>query len=102
MQTVEDPVADQTADFAELKQQLDLADADIMLVNKRLDEAQGMYIQLVSKCFKRSMMLVSITSCDCRWSCCRGDPSVGLARAKEQARISDAAALKALEELRAE
>ena len=27
--------------FAELKQQLDMADADIVLVNKRLDKAQG-------------------------------------------------------------
>ena len=27
--------------FAELKRQLDAADADIVLVNKRLDEAQG-------------------------------------------------------------
>ena len=26
-----------------------MADADIMLVNKRLDEAQGMYIWVVSK-----------------------------------------------------
>ena len=28
--------------FAELNRQLDVADADIALVNKRLDEAQGM------------------------------------------------------------
>ena len=52
MQTVEDPAADQTADFAELKRQLDVADADIALVNKRLDEAEGMYIRLVSKCLR--------------------------------------------------
>ena len=31
-----------TQDFAEMKRQLDEADADIVLVNKRLDEAQGM------------------------------------------------------------
>ena len=43
------PAADQTADFAELRRQLDVADADITLVNKRLDEAQGMYIWVVSK-----------------------------------------------------
>ena len=41
--------ADRSADFAELKRQLDVADADITLVNKRLDEAQGMYIRLVNK-----------------------------------------------------
>ena len=44
MQAAAALAADQTADFAKLKWQLDVADADIMLVNKRLDEAQGMYI----------------------------------------------------------
>ena len=38
-----------TAEFAELRRQLDVEDADIALVNKRLDEAQGMFIRLVSK-----------------------------------------------------
>ena len=47
-------------------------------------------------------MPVSLKCCDCRWSCHRGDPSGELARAKEQARNSNAAALKAVEELRAE
>ena len=42
MQVAEGPVASQTDEFAELKRQLDVADADIALVNKRLDEAQGM------------------------------------------------------------
>ena len=41
MQVVEAPVASRTDGFAELKRQLDAADADIVLVNKRLDEAQG-------------------------------------------------------------
>ena len=41
MQVAEAPVASQTDGFAELKRQLDAADADIELVNKRLDEAQG-------------------------------------------------------------
>ena len=35
-------VASRTNESAELKRQLDVADADIMLVNERLDEAQGM------------------------------------------------------------
>ena len=35
------PVASRTNEFAELRRQLDAADADIVLVNKRLDEAQG-------------------------------------------------------------
>ena len=42
MQAAEGPAAGRTADFAELKRQLDVADADIVLVNKRLDEARGM------------------------------------------------------------
>ena len=44
MQVAEGSVVDRSADFAELKRQLDVADADIALVNKRLDEAQGMYV----------------------------------------------------------
>ena len=34
-------VASWTDESAELKRQLDVADADVALVNKRLDEAQG-------------------------------------------------------------
>ena len=37
-----------TQEFAELKRQLDAADADIELVNKRLDEAQGKCYFLVN------------------------------------------------------
>ena len=40
----ERPVASRTDQFAELKRQLDVADADIALVNKRLDESQGMQL----------------------------------------------------------
>ena len=36
------PESSRADDFAELKRQLDMADADIALVNERLDEAQGM------------------------------------------------------------
>ena len=42
MQVAKGPVSSRTAEFAELKRQLDVADADIVLVNKRLDEAQDM------------------------------------------------------------
>ena len=42
MQVAGCPVASRTGEFAELKRQLDAADADIVLVNKWLDEAQGM------------------------------------------------------------
>ena len=37
------------AEFAELKRQHDVADEEITLMNKRLDEAQGMYIWVVSE-----------------------------------------------------
>ena len=42
MQVAEASVASQTDEFTELKRQLDAADDDIVLVNQRLDEAQGM------------------------------------------------------------
>ena len=41
-------MAGQTNEFVELKRQLDAADADIELVNKRLDEAQGKCHYLVN------------------------------------------------------
>ena len=41
MQVSEAPVASRTDGVAELKQRLDAEDADIELVDKRLDEAQG-------------------------------------------------------------
>ena len=44
MQVVERSVASRTDRVAELKRQLDVADADIALVNKRLDESQGMWL----------------------------------------------------------
>ena len=50
MQVAAGPVAGQAGEFAELKRQLDAADADIVLVNKRLDEAQGMYSLVVNRC----------------------------------------------------
>ena len=41
IQVADSPRASRTSGFAELKRQLDLADADIALVNRRLDESQG-------------------------------------------------------------
>ena len=49
MQAAEGPVAVRTAEFDGLRRQLDAEDADIALVNKWLDEAQGMYFRLVNK-----------------------------------------------------
>ena len=48
MQVVEAPVASRTSEFAKLKRQLDAADADIEIVNKRLDDAQGKCYDLVN------------------------------------------------------
>ena len=48
MQAAEGPVASGTGEFAELKRQLDAADADIVLVNMRLDEAHGMNSPMVN------------------------------------------------------
>ena len=48
MQAADGPVAGRTGEFAELKRQLDVADAGIVLVNKRLDEAQGMYSPMIN------------------------------------------------------
>ena len=45
---METPVASWTSQFAHLEWQLDAADADIELVNRRLDEAQGKYPCLVN------------------------------------------------------
>ena len=41
MQVADSPGASRTDGVAELIRQLDVADADIALVNKRLDESQG-------------------------------------------------------------
>ncbi|XP_073365205.1 uncharacterized protein [Aegilops tauschii subsp. strangulata] len=76
-EVAEGPVASRTDEFAELKRQLDAADADIVLVNKRLDEAQD------------GAAAVETLRAE-------------LAQAKEQARKSDAAAREAVEGLRAE
>ena len=49
MQATEGPVAGRTAEFAGLRRQLDAANVYIALVNKRFDEAHGMYFRVVNK-----------------------------------------------------
>ena len=44
MQVAERSAASRTDGVAELKRQLDVADADIALVNKRLNESQGRWL----------------------------------------------------------
>ena len=92
-------MASRTDEFAELRQQLDVADADIALVNKRLEEAQGMLHRHLIRGVRCSCLIRYVLNVD-------GVAAVEnlraeLARAMEQARKSDAAALKAIEELKA-
>ena len=79
-----------------------MTDADIALVNERLDEAQGM--QFLGRHLVRGALCQYLTMCvlDADGAAAMENLRAELARAKEQARKSDAAAEKALEELRAE
>ena len=42
VQVYKDPAADQSVEVAELRRKIGSIDVDIMLVNKRLEESQGM------------------------------------------------------------
>ena len=56
MQVAECSVASRIDGVAELKRQLDVADVDIALVNKRLNESQGRW--LLRGCLVRELMPV--------------------------------------------
>ena len=56
MQVAECSVASRTDGVAELKRQLDVADVDITLVNKRLNESQGRW--LLRGCLVRELVPV--------------------------------------------
>ena len=56
MQVAGRPGASRTDGVAELKKQLDVADAVIVLVNKRLNESQGRW--LLRGCLVRELMPV--------------------------------------------
>src|SRR3954467_5967978 len=85
-----------------MKRQLDEAEADIVLVNKRLDDAQG--IEIIGRWLVRGALCQYLTVCmlDADGAAAVERLRAKLARAKEQARKSDAAAVKALEELKVE
>ena len=57
MQVAERSVAIRTDGVAELKSQVDVADADISLVNKRLNESQGRW--LLCGCLVRELAPIS-------------------------------------------
>src|SRR3954471_16268011 len=85
-----------------MQRQLDEAEADIVLVNKRLDDAQG--IEFIGRLLVRGVLCQYLTVCmlDADGAAAVEGLRAELARGKEQARKSDAAAVKALEELKAE
>src|SRR3954465_5582027 len=85
-----------------MKRQLDEAEADIVIVNKRLDDAQG--IEFIWQLLVRVALCQYLTVCmlDADGAAVVEGLRAELARAKEQARKSDAAAVKALKELKAE
>ena len=93
-------MASRTDESAELKRQLDVADADIALVNKRLDEAQGMFQRHLIGGARCSCLIRYVLNVD--GAAAVENLRAELARAKEQARESNMAAVKAAEELRAE
>ena len=71
-QVADSSVASQTDGVAKLKRQLNVADVDIALVNKPLDESQGKVVlcgRLV-----REPKLISYNICaQCRWCRCCGE-----------------------------
>ena len=93
-------MASRTDESTELKRQLDVADADIALVNNRLDEAQGMFQRHLIRGARCSCLIRCVLNVD--GAAAMENLWEELARAKEQARKSDAAVVKATEELKAE
>ena len=93
-------MAIRTNESAEVKWQLDVADADIALVNKWLDEAQGMLHRHLIRGVRCLCLTIYVLNADS--AAAVENLQAELARAKEQARKSDAAAVKAAEELKAE
>ena len=93
-------MASRTDESAELKRQLDVADADITLVNKWLHEAQGMLHRYLIRGVRCSCLTIYVLIADS--VAAMENLRAELSRAKEQARKSDAAAVKAAEELKAE
>ena len=93
-------MASRTDESAKLKRQLDVADADIALVNKRLDEAQGMLQRYLIRGVRCLCLTIYVLIADSATAV--ENLREELARAKEQARKSDAAAVKEAEELKSE
>lgn len=93
-------MASRTDESAEQKRQLEVADTDIALVNKRLDEAQGMLHRHLIRGVRCSCLTIYVLNADS--AAAMENLRAELARAREQARKSDAATVKAAEGLKAE
>ena len=93
--------------MAELQRKLDIAEDDIALINRRLDDSQGIYVE---HSLHQCACNLSLTLKRVMYKICMNVDGVAavealraeLAQAKEQARRSDAAAEKASADLRAE
>ena len=54
MQVSKDPAADRSVEVAKLRRQIGAIDADITLVNKRLNESQGMCSALLIMLYRKN------------------------------------------------
>ena len=74
-----DLAVDRCVEVAELRRQIGAIDADITLVNERINESQGMcsafLIMLYRKIWEGHN--INVIYLDCRWCCCRGSPEGG-------------------------
>ena len=97
------PAIDRTAEFIKLRRQIDVVDTDITLVNKRLDESQSMcsFFLICLGNIRRSIMLILYALAASGVAAVEA-LRAELALAKEEAQASNAASLKAAEDLRAE
>ena len=92
--------------MSKLKRKLRLAEEDFVRINKRLDEAQGMF-QNISFMHVFNMKILSQSSfasmCMIAGSAAAVETIVGeLAQAKQQARVNKVAADKAAEDLKSQ
>ena len=101
VQVAKGSAIDQAAECTELRRQIDIVEADITLVNKRFEESQSMlsYIHIY---FCKKVEILMWCDVVAGGAAAVEALRAELALAKEQACISNAAALKAAEELRAE
>ena len=69
MQVYKDPTAEQSVEVAELRKQIGSIDADITLVNRRLEESQGMYSASLLILYRkmREWHDVNALCMHCRW-----------------------------------